>query len=138
MKKFLPLTCALLLGAALTTPLLAQNADTLEDWATALSKLETSDVDSLTANNVKYSYMFNAIISKNHKTLEAVLKSGVNPLIHREINKTLQNNARLPLLTVALVNKDAKSFNMLYEYIDEDLREEALEEAFSIISQNED
>lgn len=133
MKKFLPLTCALLLGAALTTPLLAQNANTPEDWATALSKLETSDVDSLTANNVKYSYMFNAIINKNHKTLEAVLKSGVNPLIHREINKTLQNNARLPLLTVALVNKDAKSFNMLYEYIDEDLRDNALNEAFSIL-----
>ena len=136
-KKLLPLTCGLLLGVTLATPLFAQNAaNTPEDMAATLSALETSDINNLTANNVKYNYMFTAIVNKDYKALEAVLKNGIDPLIHKVINKDLQNNARLSLLAVALVNKDAKSFNILYEYIDESLREEALEEAFSIISQN--
>ena len=134
-KKILPLACALILGATLATPLIAQNNTSYEN---AFQNLSTSDADNFTAKKLQYDMMKTAVINKDYKTLGGLLDTGINPLIHRELNKTIQiENKFLPLLFVALVNTDAESFDILFQAIPEDQRKQALEEAFSLIPKDE-
>ena len=134
-KKILPLACALILGATLATPLIAQNNTSYE---TAFQNLSTSDADNFTAKKLQYDMMKTAVINKDYKTLGGLLDTGINPLIHRELNKTIQiENKFLPLLSLAFILGDTRSFTIVYQAIPEDQRQDAVEEALSAFPQEE-
>ena len=133
MKKLLSLTCTLLLGATLATPLLAQNTGTPQDWASVVNALETSDVDSFTSNKIKYEYMLSAIVNNDYRALQTALEQGINPLVHRELNATLKHNKYLPLLAIVVMIDNQKTYDIFYNAIPEDQQESAMAEVLAIM-----